>query len=233
MAPMSRFFADQDTATGLSREHLCLETLESIDHPVHRDVLAPLLRFQEDAAAEGIDLRLVSGFRDFETQLCIWNAKASGSRPVLGDDSKPLDLSTLSEKELMFAILRWSALPGGSRHHWGTDIDVYDAAALPEGCEIQLVPEEYAPGGPFEKLGRWLEENCGQGSAEGFFRPYCEDRGGVAVEPWHLSHAPTAGSFEETLCLDTLRRALEPSPMRLKDAVLGSLTEIYRRYVRL
>ena len=29
------------------------------------------------------------------------------------------------------AILLWSALPGASRHHWGTDFDVFDRAAVP------------------------------------------------------------------------------------------------------
>jgi len=48
----------------------------------------------------------------------IWNAKAAGLRPVLDANEQPIDTGTLSERELVFAILRWSALPGASRHHW-------------------------------------------------------------------------------------------------------------------
>ena len=56
----------------------------------------------------------------------------------------------------MRAILHWSALPGASRHHWGTEIDVIDRAALLHGQLAQLVPDEYAADGVFAKLGLWL-----------------------------------------------------------------------------
>ncbi len=42
-------------------------------------------------------------------------------------------LASSAEAERVAAILVWSALPGASRHHWGTDCDVIDAAALPPG----------------------------------------------------------------------------------------------------
>ena len=44
-------------------------------------------------------------------------------------------------------ILRWSALPGGSRHHWGTEIDIFDPDLLPQGQSLQLEPWEYESGG--------------------------------------------------------------------------------------
>ena len=40
----------------------------------------------------------------------------------------------------MVGILEWSALPGASRHHWGSEFDVFDLAALPEGYRVQLLP---------------------------------------------------------------------------------------------
>jgi len=45
------------------------------------------------------------------------------------------------------AILHWSALPGASRHHWGTEIDVIDRAALADGRKAQLIPAEYGADG--------------------------------------------------------------------------------------
>ena len=72
------------------------------------------------------------------------------------------------------AILTWSALPGASRHHWGSDIDVIDAAALGPGARAQLVAEEFAPGGRFERLNGWLDSNMGR---FGFFRPYATVQG--------------------------------------------------------
>ncbi len=34
-------------------------------------------------------------------------------------------LQRSSEQQKLSAILRWSALPGASRHHWGCDFDVF------------------------------------------------------------------------------------------------------------
>ncbi|NIM47861.1 MAG: D-alanyl-D-alanine carboxypeptidase family protein, partial [Gemmatimonadales bacterium] len=86
--------------------------------------------------------------------------------------------------------LRWSALPGASRHHWGTDLDVYDLAARPEGYEVELIPEEVDAGGMFGPLHEWLDGRIAADAAFGFFRPYERDRQGVAPERWHLSYAP-------------------------------------------
>jgi hypothetical protein len=83
----------------------------------------------------------------------------------------------LTPAERVAAILWWSALPGTSRHHWGTDFDVLDAAAMPAGYKLQVIPAEYLEGGPFHRLTTWLDAHMG---AFGFFRPYTTDRGGVA-----------------------------------------------------
>ena len=109
---------------------------------------------------------------------------------------------TLREPELVDAILCWSAIPGGSRHHWGSDLDVIDAAAMPQGYQVQLVPEEYAADGVFARLTSWLDANMHR---YGYFRPYASDRGGAAVEPWHLSYAPVAALALEELSLPVLR----------------------------
>ncbi len=69
------------------------------------------------------------------------------------------------------------------------DFDAIDRAALPAGYRVQLIPQEYAPGGVFERLGRWLDEQAAQ---SGFYRPYSTWRGGSQPEPWHLSHGPVA-----------------------------------------
>ena len=46
------------------------------------------------------------------------------------DAGRAVVLAHLSPLEQLQAILRFSALPGTSRHHWGTDLDVYDAAVI-------------------------------------------------------------------------------------------------------
>jgi LAS superfamily LD-carboxypeptidase LdcB len=218
--------------TGRTQAHLCdLRHAEALGVPVHRDVVAPFRRLQEAAARAGFDLEILSGFRDFERQRSIWNGKANGEIAVLDSDAVPLDVGALSERELVFAILRWSALPGASRHHWGTDVDVFDAAALPEGYEIELIPEEVDPGGMFGPLHDWLDTRIAARTSFGFFRPYDRDRGGVAPERWHLSHAPVAASFVEGLSPDVLRDTVRAADLRLKDTVLEHLDEIFERFV--
>lgn len=223
-----------DTAplTGQTDSHVCSPASADLDDfRVHREVVEPFLRLRSDAARAGFDLRVLSGFRDFERQSSIWNRKAMGELAVLDSDASPLDIRTLGERELVFAILRWSALPGASRHHWGTDIDVYDATAKPAGYEIELIPEEVEAGGMFAPLHEWLDGRIEAGASHGFFRPYDQDRQGVAPERWHLSHAPVAARCEQDLTIEVLRNTLMAADLRLKETVLEHLEQIYERFV--
>ncbi len=199
---------------------------------VHRDVAAPLVQLCEQAQQAGFALRVASGFRSFERQLAIWNGKADGRRPVLDQAGQPLDVAALTEREKMWAILRWSALPGTSRHHWGTDIDVWDGSAVDDSYQIRLTAEECVAGGPFYALHCWLNQVIAAAPG-GFFRPYQTDRGGVAPEPWHLSYRPVAAQYEQWLQPAVVRDLLAASDMALKAVVLDNLDDIFARYVRL
>ena len=222
----------EELVTGLTDTHLCTQGQgESIGALVHRDVLQPLLKLREAAFMEGFDLRVESGFRSFDRQLSIWNRKATGALAVLDSDARPLDIATLSPRDLVFAILRWSALPGASRHHWGTDMDIVDAAATPTDYEVQLLPAEVEPGGMHAPLHEWLDERMATGTAYGFYRPFDRDRGGVAPERWHLSHAPLASQFAPLLTVDVLRETVASADLALKATVLEHLDEIYTRFV--
>ena len=199
---------------------------------VHRDIVASLSALKSDAAAAGFDLRVISGFRGFERQLAIWNAKAIGDRPLLDDSGCVLDWATLSQPDVMAAILRWSALPGASRHHWGSDVDVYDAAAVPSDYNVQLTPEEVADNGVFGSMHKWLDSEFAAGRGHGFFRPYNIDRGGVAPERWHLSYAPLASQCDIAMSAELLQKALVKRPdLQLRDLVLSELPNIYQRYI--
>jgi LAS superfamily LD-carboxypeptidase LdcB len=195
---------------------------------LHRDALAQARAMHVSARRDGIELAIVSSFRAFDRQVLIWNAKYQGERPLIGKDGSSLDHATLGEDALIDAILLWSALPGASRHHWGTDLDVIDRAALPEGYRPQLVPAEFAASGPFANLDAWLANNM---SSFGFFRPYTTDRGGVQPEPWHLSYAPVADAALKSLTPQLLAEALAGSSMYGRETVLARLSEIYARYV--
>jgi len=215
-----------------ARGALCSDAeAEELGAPVHRDVVAPFRALRADARVAGFDLVILSGFRGFDRQCSIWNRKVSGELAVLDSRAVPLDIEQLDERELVFAILRWSALPGASRHHWGTDLDVFDARARPEGYEIELIPEEVESGGMFAPLHDWLDARMAAGEAHGFFRPYDRDRGGVAPERWHLSHGPVARTYEGALTVEGLRAIVSAADIALKDTVLEHLDEIWLRFV--
>ncbi|WP_461516875.1 M15 family metallopeptidase [Porticoccus sp.] len=210
---------------GRCEKHLCLLERSVL---LHRAVIDPFRQLQQAAAAEGLDIQVASGFRAYDRQLAIWNAKAEGLRSLLDTDGHPLDSAQLRDDEKVMAILRWSALPGCSRHHWGTDMDIWDRAAVSPDYQLQLIPEEYGPGGPFHRLSLWLEKHA---AAFGFYRPYDRDRGGVAPEPWHLSYRPVAELFEAQLDAAFVRKLLDNDGLSLKSAVLAQLDEIVARFI--
>jgi LAS superfamily LD-carboxypeptidase LdcB len=212
--------------TGRARTHI----VEVPDPPcaLHADTLTAFLQLRRGAAAEGFDLVPQSAFRDFERQLSIWNRKWSGAAPLYGADGEALDALSLRPDERLEAILRWSALPGASRHHWGTDVDLIDGHALAPGYRVRLSPEEYAPPGPFAPLAVWLEANAAR---FGFFRPYRGVLSGVQPEPWHYSFAPIAEPARRRLTPAVLREAVQSADLAGKEAVLPRLEELHARYV--
>lgn len=217
---------------GQADTHLCAPSdAERVGARMHRNAIEPYMELRDAARAAGFDLSILSGYRSFDEQLSIWNRKASGLLAVLDSEARPLDITKLSDEQLVFAILRWSALPGASRHHWGTDVDIYDMAARPAGYEVQLIPDEVDKGGMFGPLHEWLDRRIASRSAFGFFRPYDIDRNGVAPERWHLSYAPVALEYTRLLTPELLAETIRHADMLLKDTVLAQLDAIYERFV--
>lgn len=220
-------FLDSDQLTGRTRAHV--RELAEPACTLQPDAARAFVALRGAAAAAGLDLAAASSFRDFERQLAIWNDKFLGRRPLLDRDGAPLDPAVMTAPQIVRAILHWSALPGASRHHWGTEIDVIDRAALTDGRKAQLVPAEYGAHGVFGSLDRWLTRHA---ESFGFFRPYDRDRGGVQPEPWHLSFAPIAAPALQALTIDVLSEALRDVELAGAEAVWPQLDDIHARYVR-
>lgn len=209
---------------------------------VHGSVIAPLQQLIADAKKAGFQLEVASGYRSFERQLHIWNDKCIGNKAILNDQGDVIDIDSLSALEKIYAILRWSALPGASRHHWGTDIDIYDAAATPLNYQLQLHPDEYTGDGLFAPMMAWLDEYLQQSNSPAFYRPYLHDTGGVSPELWHLSYRPVASRYEAQFSVSVLRNYLSSlSPMNQRSryvmeeqaVVIEHIEEIYQRFIRL
>lgn len=163
-----------------------------------------------DAFDKGFELRIASAYRSFYKQFKIFDDKFKGKRPVLDENENPIDISTLSDEQKVLEILRFSAVPGFSRHHFGTDFDIYAVNLLPEGKHLELTAREYQKGNYFYKLGQYLAQNLNK---FGFKRPF-NGKGTIAFEPWHISYSKRADEclreFSPDFALEYLLSFNEP-----------------------
>ncbi|KAF7786311.1 hypothetical protein PRUB_a0835 [Pseudoalteromonas rubra] len=211
-------------ASGLSTSHLIAVENVMVHSAVQRDLCA----LSKAAERAGFTFSIASAHRDFHRQCLIWNNKINGVRPVLNSQNEPVDLALLSPQARVHAIMLYSALPGASRHHFGTDLDVYARNCLPDGQQLQLEPWEYEQDGPFGEFNAWLSEHLAE---FGFFRPYQRYQGGVAAEPWHISHRRCATQMMTALSLQTLTTVIDAHDVAAKDTILAMLPTLYDQYI--
>ncbi|MDR3001321.1 MAG: M15 family metallopeptidase [Fibromonadaceae bacterium] len=183
--------------------------------------------FCDEAKKHGFEPKIESGYRSFERQLLIWNEKVSGKRKILDKNGKPLSID-MPKLELMKTILLWSALPGTSRHEWGTDIDVIDAAAAPKDYEAELTIEESF--GLFGEFHKWLDSQIESGNSS-FRRVFLPGIGMVHPEPWHLSYVPEARKMEQNFTAENLEERLKNSEILLLPQILDNLEWILDNHV--
>jgi LAS superfamily LD-carboxypeptidase LdcB len=148
---------------------------------LRKEALEAFISMQNEAKTEGVILKIVSAARSFNHQKSIWEAKWNGSRKVGGKDlSQTIPDPATRAKE----ILRYSSMPGTSRHHWGTDID------------INSVSPAYFESGKGKKEYEWLRDNARR---FGFCQVYSEKgkerEFGYEEEKWHWSYVPIASKF--------------------------------------
>ncbi|MGB3850009.1 MAG: M15 family metallopeptidase [Tunicatimonas sp.] len=139
------------------------------------------VRMARAAQADSINLIIRSATRSFAVQRWIWEAKWSGRRKVSGQNLK----DTIPDPEQRaLKILEYSSMPGTSRHHWGTDID------------LNAFNNAYFATGQGKKVYDWLVAHA---ATYGFCQVYTEqneDRPhGYHEEKWHWSYLPLAQQF--------------------------------------
>ena len=161
------------------------------------------LKMKKAASEAGIDLKIVSSYRSFARQQGIFERKYMAFTE--DDGLQPL--------EAVDKIIEYSTIPGTSRHHWGTDMDIIDGNGKTEGDV--LVPDKFGPGGPFESLKNWMDENA---SDYDFYLVYTDNpkRRGFKYEPWHYSYAPLSIPMLASFRMKNILKALE------KESFLGS-----------
>ncbi|MDM9632740.1 M15 family metallopeptidase [Robiginitalea aurantiaca] len=173
------------------------------------------IRMKKAAYQDGIDIKVVSSFRDYERQRGIFERKYINYTEE--DGMEPL--------EAVDEIVKYSTIPGTSRHHWGTDADLVDGSKRSEGD--LLVPDKFEAGGPFEDFKVWMDDHSEE---YGFYLVYTDNpkRRGFKYEPWHYSYAPLSIPMLSAFRKMNIMKILE------KDDFLGSehlTTGFIRNYI--
>lgn len=151
---------------------------DSYTSKMHKKTKEALEKMKAAAQKENIKIEVVSAYRSFQRQKEIFEGKY---QRFFNQGMSPVDAI---EK-----IIEYSTIPGTSRHHWGTDIDIIDAHA-PRPANL-LVPENFHGNGTYCKLKMWLDDNS---EKFGFYEVYTDNgnRKGFKYEPWHFSFAPVS-----------------------------------------
>lgn len=127
------------------------------------------------AATDGVNLPIISATRSFSHQKRIWEGKWQRTQYMGWSDFK-------KAKDIM----TYSSMPGTSRHHWGTDIDL-----------ISLNNDHFANGKGLAAY-EWLKKHAHE---YGFGQTYTSKdsgRTGYEEEKWHWSYLVLSKSYLET-----------------------------------
>ncbi|MGL1889027.1 MAG: M15 family metallopeptidase [Reichenbachiella sp.] len=142
----------------------------SKDIYLHQDTYTAFEKMYEKAKSKGVELTVISGTRDFYHQKSIWDRKWN----------KYSDLEPYKRAK---KILEFSSMPGTSRHHWGTDLD------------INNLNDAYFLSGRGKVEYDWLVQNANE---YGFYQVYTtkdQGRTGYNEEKWHWSYMPLASQY--------------------------------------
>ena len=165
------------------------------------------------ALADGIDIKIVSGYRSFDRQAVIFERKYL---KYTDDGMEPLDAI---EK-----IIEYSTIPGTSRHHWGTDVDLIDGNPSVDGDV--LVASKFGTDGPFEKFKLWMDENSEKFD---YYLVYTNNpkRRGFKYEPWHYSYAPLSRPMLKTFRLKNILKQLKAEDFLGSDDLTTEFVKTY------
>lgn len=211
-------------ALGIEQGHLCKFDKNFL---IHTEIEQDLQKLLIAAKSDGVEITIISSFRSFNRQLSIWNDKWQGYRPVYSRYGRPLNIIQMSDMEKYKAISLWSALPGLSRHHWGTDLDIFASNAIEEGHKVELVPNEFFEKGVCARLNSWMENNL---ERYGFFRPYQKYRQGVSEEPWHISHRLTSKKILVDYPFEQCLKQLNLSDIKSKPFICDIFEHYQKQY---
>ena len=143
---------------------------------LRKEAYADFKKMWTAAAVDDVQLQIRSAARNFDYQKGIWERKWNGET-ILSDGTDGSEIDDPKERALK--ILLYSSMPGTSRHHWGTDID------------LNSFSNKWFESGEGLEVYHWLQNNahlygfCQVYTEKGSERPY-----GYEEEKWHWTYMP-------------------------------------------
>ena len=137
---------------------------------VKKEVYASFIEMYNHAKSENVNLKIISGTRNFYEQKSIWERKWERYKNL-----KPLDRAK--------KILEYSSMPSTSRHHWGTDVD------------LNNLNNSYFEKGRGKREYNWLVNNANKYGFHQVYTSKMNGRKGYNMEKWHWSFIPLSKEY--------------------------------------
>jgi len=152
-------------------------------HFLEKETALQFQLMQNAALQDGIEIEIASAFRSFSRQKKIFESKFEA-----------LQKENKTALEAIQQIIRYSSIPGTSRHHWGTEIDIIQKIDKNLYKGDVLSTSHFSKGGAFYDLHLWMQKNA---ASFGFYLSYTDakDRTGFLYEPWHYSYLPSSKKY--------------------------------------
>ena len=181
---------------------------------LEKETYSAFIKMKDAAEKDGIIIKLVSGFRDFYRQQMIWNNKYK----------KFTNEFSLDGPTAIKEIIRFSTIPGTSRHHWGTEIDIIDKNF--ENEKDLLFSKKYEEGGIFSSLKKWMDKNS---KRFGFYIVYDDDsnRPGFEYEPWHYTYKPISDLYQREFLKLNLKSIISKTKVEGKEFINDEFIKKY------
>lgn len=184
------------------------------EYKVLPEVAEALEKMKSDAKKAGFDICVISSYRSYKYQNGIWERKFKANK------AKGLSNTKNIEK-----IIEYSTIPGTSRHHWGTDIDIID---MTRGIPSDPLNEKhFNEGGSMRKFKLWLDENAHK---YGFYLVYTKDknRKGFKYEPWHFTYKPISDKMMSEYKKLDIKKLLQENKLMGSEYFSNEFVEKYR-----
>jgi len=158
---------------------------EKSDIYLRKEAYAAFVNMAKAAGEAGFTLSILSATRNFSYQKGIWERK--------WEQPKYMGWSAIDRSK---DILKFSAMPGSSRHHWGTDID------------LNALDNRWFESGEGKRLYEWLYAHAPNYGFHQVYTSKSNGRTGYEEEKWHWSYLPLAEHFLQQYNLELTNQSL-------------------------